>query len=652
VFRPSERRIQQGALAIMALAAVAGTAIAIPQSASAADNSQNTTTPIKHVVVMYDENVSFDHYFGTYPTATNTDGTPFTAAPGTPAVNTLASSGTLTTNPNAYAPSRLSPAQALTCDQNHGYLPEQKAVDGGAMDKFVESTSVDTCTGLFGSPGLTMDYYDGNTTTGLWNYAQNYAMSDNAWDTGFGPSTPGALNLISGTTHGGTGVDSVTGGPVATSTAVVAKDAAGEGTVIGDPDPAYDDCSDKDHTSTSNLVRMAGKNIGDLLNAKGVTWGWFQGGFAPTTTYAGAGTFAKCDATTTNVGGSASTDYSPHHNPFAYYASTSNPHHLAPTSDSMIGSTDQANHQYDLSAFDTALAEHRMPAVSFLKAPEARDGHAAYSDPLDEQEFLTSEINEIEQSPEWSSTAIVINYDDSDGWYDHVAPTILNGSTDASNDTTVCTTAATTVGVAGGYLDRCGPSQRLPYLVISPFAKQNAVDHTAIEQTSTTKFIEDNWSTGRIGDDSFDARAGSILGMLDFTHPQQREVLLDSTTGAVDRIVSTAPTATPTPTPTQTPTPTPSATTGAGTPGAGNGSGSGAGAGAGTGTTPVSSATDPAGAAGQTVVADPPATGPSATRLAYTGAQLTGVTIAAIVFLMAGIALIVLRRRQLRRRVG
>jgi phospholipase C len=617
----------------MALAAVAATALAVPQSASAADNSLNTTTPIKHVVVLYDENVSFDHYFGTYPKAANTDGTPFTAAPGTPAVNTLASSGTLTKNPNTYAPSRLTPAQALTCDQNHNYLPEQKAVDGGAMDKFVESTSVDTCTGLYGSPGLTMDYYDGNTTTGLWNYAQNYAMSDNAWDTGFGPSTPGALNLISGNTHGGTAVDSVTGAPVATSTAVVAKDAAGTGTVIADPDPAFDDCSDKDHTSTSNLVKMSGKNIGDLLNAKGVTWGWFQGGFAPTTaaTGTGTGTLAKCDATTANVGGAVSNDYSPHHNPFAYYASTSNPHHLAPTSDSMIGYTDQANHQYDLTAFETALAEHRMPAVSFLKAPEARDGHAGYSDPLDEQKFLTSKINEIEQSPEWASTAIIINYDDSDGWYDHVAPTILNGSTDPSNDAAVCTTAATKVGVAGGYLDRCGPSQRLPYMVISPFAKQNHVDHTSIEQTSTTKFIEDNWSTGRIGDQSFDARAGSILGMLDFAHPQQREVLLDSTTGAVSRIVSTAATPTPTPTPTR-----PSATT---TPGAGS-----------PGTVDGSGATGAA-TAGRTV-ADPPTARAPHGRLAYTGAQLTGVSIATIVFLASGILLIVIRRRQLRRRVG
>lgn len=509
------------------------TADANPQNAA----STRTATPIKHVVVIFDENISFDHYFATYPKAANTDGTTFTAAAGTPKANTLAAAGLLQDNPNAYDPQRLSPSQALTCDQNHNYLPEQKAVDGGKMDQFVENTSTDTCTGLYGSPGLAMDYYDGNTVTGLWNYAQNYAMSDNAWDTTFGPSTPGALNLVSGQTHGGTAVDSVTGKPVVGSASVVHQDAKGVGTVIADPDPAYDDCSDSDHTSTSNTVSMSGKNIGDLLNARGVTWGWFQGGFTPTTAYRGSGTYAACDATTANVGGSAAKDYSPHHNPFAYYKSTSNPHHLAPSSPSMIGRTDRANHQYDLTSFDTALGRNDLPAVSFLKAPEAQDGHAAYSDPLDEQKFIATEVNKIEQSGSWGSTAVIVNYDDSDGWYDHVAPTISNASTDASENAAICTSSAHKV--SGGYEDRCGPSQRLPYLVISPYSRQNAVDHNKIEQTSTTKFIEDNWGLGHIGDASFDRRGGSITHMFDFAHPQHREVLLDPTTGAVAKVVRT-----------------------------------------------------------------------------------------------------------------
>ena len=119
-------------------------------------------------------------------------------------------------------------------------------------------------------------------------------------------------------------------------------------------------------TSTSPLGVMTGKNIGDLLNARGVSWGWFQGGFAPTSTNSAG--LAVCGATHANIGGSAVADYSPHHNPFEYYKSTANPKHLPPSSEAAIGHTDQANHQYDLSDFATTLKDGNMPSVSFLKA--------------------------------------------------------------------------------------------------------------------------------------------------------------------------------------------------------------------------------------------------------------------------------------------
>ncbi len=124
--------------------------------------------------------------------------------------------------------------------------------------------------------------------------------------------------------------------------------------------------------------------------------------------HAGAGTYAVCGATHTNIGGASVVDYSPHHSPFEYYASTSNPHHLAPSSVDAIGHTDQANHKYDLTDFNAALAAGNLPAVSFLKAAEYQDGHAAYSDPIDEQHFLVSEINALQKSKYWSSTAIVV----------------------------------------------------------------------------------------------------------------------------------------------------------------------------------------------------------------------------------------------------
>src|SRR5262249_14553933 len=155
-----------------------------------------------------------DHYFATYPVAANaTKGEPtFPAKDGTPNVNGL-NGALLSRNPNAANPQRLSRAQALTCDQGHGYTQEQQAMDFGALDKFVETTggglSLAACLAKVGNPApadgqqpndAVMDYYDGNTVTALWNYAQRFAMSDNSFSTGYGPSSPGALNLVSGNT--------------------------------------------------------------------------------------------------------------------------------------------------------------------------------------------------------------------------------------------------------------------------------------------------------------------------------------------------------------------------------------------------------------------------------------------------------------------
>jgi phospholipase C len=499
-----------------------------------------TATPIKHLVVIFDENVSFDHYFGTYPFAANTDGSTFHAKPGTPTVNGLYTKITpsgpvgplLTNNPNLDNPTRLTHSQALTCDQNHGYTAEQQAVNGGKMDKFVQFTETATCSPPnYGAPGLVMDYYDGNTVTGLWNYAQHYAMSDNNYDTTFGPSTPGALNLVSGQTGGSYAVNPITGVPEA-STAVSPPNSAGLGTVFGDPDPAFDACSDASHTTTNPVAITTGKNIGDLLNAKGVTWGWFQGGFAPTGTNSAG--YAVCGSAHKNIGGATITDYSPHHEPFEYYKSTANPKHLPPSSEAAIGRTDQANHQYDLSNFYTTLSAGNMPAVSFLKASEYQDGHPGYSDPLDEQTFLVNTINQIEQSKFWKSTAIVVTYDDSDGWYDHQPPVIVNGS-NTSLDAAICTSAPMTLG---NFPDRCGFSQRLPMLVISPWTRKNYVSGKLTNTSSITAFIENNWLGGKqIGGGSYDAISGRLdgpTGLLDFfTAPHFRPVILDPTTGQV-----------------------------------------------------------------------------------------------------------------------
>ena len=360
-----------------------------------------TGTPIRHLVVIFDENVSFDHYFGTYPRAANTDGEPFTAKADTPAVDGLTPE-LLAHNPNSVQPVRMAgPGQQVTCDQDHEYQAEQLAFNGGAMDRFVEHTEGETCPPpSFNIPGLVMAYYDGNSVTALWNYAQNYSMSDNFYDTTFGPSAPGHINLVSGQTHGVT-MKFMPGGKPYPPHYVIDDTGNGQGTLINDSQPLGDDCSYRDQVRFS----PDNKNIGDLLNAKAITWGYFQGGFKPTAR--GPDGRAECGATHNigeGVGGTGKTgalpfgtkpDYVPHHEPFQYYPSTANPHHLAPSSTDMIGRGDQANHQYDLSDFWAAADGGHLPAVSFLKPPAYQNAHAGYSDPYDEQQFLVESINHL-----------------------------------------------------------------------------------------------------------------------------------------------------------------------------------------------------------------------------------------------------------------
>jgi phospholipase C len=498
----------------------------VPDAAAAAA----TATPIKHLVVIFQENVSFDHYFGIYPVATNPAGEPpFVAAPGTPTVNGL-TNAILNVNPNlnpangtgASNPFRLDRSQAVTSDQDHNYLAEQQAFDAGLMDLFPLETGS-------GGSSIVMGYYDGNTVTALWNYAQNFAMSDNSYGTTFGPSTPGVINLTSGQTNGiaqiknGTSFE-VNGG------------SDGSLTLIGDADPYGDVCSNP----TRNQVTMGSTNIGDLLNNAHVTWGSFMGGFNLSTVNPN-GTTGCARSSDNAVDSVATNDYVPHHSFFNYYASTANLAHTRPASIAEIGNAGPANHQYDLQDFYTAATGGRLPAVSFLKAQAYQDGHAGYSDPLDEQTFLVNTINFLQTLPSWRSTAVVIVYDDSDGWYDHQMGPIVNTSTGTADGLTgpgACGTAATSLpglNPANTHaLGRCGYGPRLPLLVVSPWAKRNFVDHTVTDQSSIIRFVEDNWLGGtRIGNGSFDGIASSISEMFDFRSEREggRRLFLDPSTG-------------------------------------------------------------------------------------------------------------------------
>ena len=265
-----------------------------------------------------------------------------------------------------------------------------------------------------------MNYYDGNTVTAMWNYAQHFALNDNSFGTTFGPSAPGAINLVSGNTGGIDTAHSVRGALTPSE-----GDTVADGTRRPEPHrrrpallgrllqprrrgPHRHQHRRPPQRPAPELGLVPGRLHPQLRRTPGhrtrhrlTTSSTSRVGppARPPTTSArpSAGRHDGAKAWGTKA------DYIPHHEPFQYYSSTANPHHLAPKSLSVVGTDtatpgkfNTANHQYDMSTFDDLvsaihqgkLSSSHLPAVSFLKAPGYEDGHAAYSDPIDEQRFV------------------------------------------------------------------------------------------------------------------------------------------------------------------------------------------------------------------------------------------------------------------------
>ena len=612
------RKLKSTLLSTVAVLAVAVSVAAIRPVAADHDdkkaanpNQLKTKTKIKHLVVIFNENRSFDHYFGTYPLALNPPGEPaFVAAKDTPIPNNFISHPELlNANPNlnsangagATNPFRLDRSQSNTASQSHNYTNEQKAFDNGKADLFPLDVGSDFITGLtntsaaapLGSPafnttGQTMGFFDGNTVTAMWNYAQNFAMSDNAWSDTFGPSTPGLLNMFAGQTNGIVPqVNQATGGPLLpTLVNGVAQTTASTGTVIpdgtsgfvdtftliADLDPSMDVCSVATQPGKSGTTVLSdAPNIGTLLNKGNIPWGSFVGGFnlqavnenqsigCKGVTQAANGQISFNSnpgrSTISQVSQVQVNDYIPHHIWFQYFKDTANPNHIRPASTAEIGHDGPANHGYDIQDFFTTVSAGNYPAVSFIKMPAFQDSHpnGGESNTLDEQAGVVDLINFLQEQPDWDSTAVIIAYDDSDGWYDHdfaqptsrasfsqipagaTATDALNGNGNCGIPGAVGTSLPT--GIHGqGVNGRCGVGMRQPLLVISPFAKKNFISHVFSTQASIPQFIEDNWLNGqRLGQGSFDneRQTGSLMDMFDFSQKPGRKLILDRTEGTV-----------------------------------------------------------------------------------------------------------------------
>jgi phospholipase C len=446
----------------VAAAGILGSLLLWPASTAGAQASRPLDR-INHLIVIYQENWSFDSLYGLYPGANglanggnafaqvDKNGQPLTVLPQakdntkTPPVPDTRFPANLPVEPfdiGKYVP----PDQKFP-DLGGGFYQEQYQIDGGKMDKFAAWSA---------NPGLVLGFYD-STNLPVGKLAQQYTIADNFFHAAFGASFINHMWLISAASPEW---------PDAPASKVIQLDANGklvkDGAITPDgyavntsftvntPHPAA-------ITDTKQLLpEQTMPTIGDRLSAKNISWAWYSGGWN--------------DA----VAGHPDPLFQFNHQPFAYFANYAD------------GTPGRAAHLRDEQDFVNALSNNSLPAVSFIKPLGTNNEHPGYSSELQSQQHVADLVSKVQNSPYWADSAIVITYDENGGFWDHVAPP------------------------AG---DRWGPGTRVPAIVISPFAKKGFVDHTQYDTTSILKTIEDRWGLAPLG--SRDAAANDLTNAFD-----------------------------------------------------------------------------------------------------------------------------------------
>lgn len=411
---------------------------------------------VNHVVVIYLENHSYDNLYGQFAganglsnaTAANTtqvdaSGAAYTFLPSIPGTSAFPAN-----LPNSYFNiDQYVPAEMKIPDVLHRYYQEQLQIDGGKMDKFALYNS---------SAGLTMGYYK-TSLLPLAALAQKYTLCDNFFHSAFGGSFLNHIWLIAAASP------SFPGAP---ASMVATVDATGklikDGTVTPDgyavnttysvnaPHPAS--------TPPANLLpNQAMPTIGDRLTAKNVSWAWYSGGWN--------------DA----LAGNPDPTFQFHHQPFIYFT---------PYAD---GTAAKKEHLLDESAFIAAAKNGTLPAVSFIKPVGLDNEHPGYADVVRGEQHTVELINQVLNGPNGKDAVIIITYDENGGFWDHVAPPVV---------------------------DKWGPGSRVPTIIISPFARKGYVDHTQYETVSILSFIEKRWGLQPLTDR--DKNAKPLTGAFDF----------------------------------------------------------------------------------------------------------------------------------------
>lgn len=423
---------------------------------------------INHIIVIMQENWSFDSLYGEFPGANGlanagaarqvgASGQPYATLP-QPLNSTLTPPGPDPRFPSDLPVQPFRLAQYVPADQKIGdlvtrFYQEQAQLDGGKMDKFVA---------FGGSGGLPLGYYDA-TNLPEGRLARQYTLADNFFHAAYGGSFLNQMWLIAASSPVW---------PNAPANQVAKLDANGrliaDGAVTPDgyavntvysvnqPHPAS-------ITDPAQLLpQQTMPTIGDRLSQKGISWAWYAGGWNAA------------------LAGHPDPLFQYHHQPFVYFKNYAD------------GTQAKAVHLKDEQDFLHALRSGGLPAVSFVKPIGEDNEHPGYTSLLRGQEHVANLVKAVQSSPYWSDSLIVITYDENGGFWDHVAPPSGN---------------------------RWGPGTRIPAIIVSPFARRGVVDHTQYDTTSILKLIETRWQLKPLG--TRDAAANDLTNTLDLHRRNQ-----------------------------------------------------------------------------------------------------------------------------------
>jgi phospholipase C len=420
---------------------------------------------LNHIIVIYQENRSFDSIYGNFPGANglanagsavnqvDKTGQPYTTLPA------AIDSNLKPPGPDPRIPANLPvapydlsqyiPADQRTGDMVHRYYQEQYQIDGGKMDKYVAWTD---------AGGLVMGHYDA-TNMPEGKLARQYTLADNFFHAAFGGSFLNHIWLICACTPTW---------PNAPSSIVAQVDSNGVMTKDGQVTPdgyavntsySINQPHPKTITDTTKLVpNQTMPNIGDRLSEKGLSWTWYSGGWN--------------DA----LAGHPDPLFQFHHQPFIYFQNYAD------------GTAAKQAHLKDETDFLASLKNGTLPAVSFIKPIGEDNEHPGYASLARGQQHVVNLVSAVQASPYWKDSAIIITYDEHGGAWDHVAPP------------------------AG---DKWGPGSRVPAIIVSPYAKRGFVDHTQYDTTSILKLIEERWNLQPLG--TRDAAVNDLTNAFDFS---------------------------------------------------------------------------------------------------------------------------------------